>query len=172
MVRPSPRIQVRLGRVLRRYEGESRRELKGLGENRCACEQRCDGHSRNIRGGRVYLVLLSIITRMLGMIQQTHRCEAMRQHFNIHFFGVINLTNAVLPYMRARRAGTVIMVGSRTAFPDEFYVSLVTLHEVTHTDIEVTFVPRASASTQPVNLPLIVRPQSNGCLAVLDLDLK
>lgn len=53
----------------------------------------------------------------------------MMEHFNINFFGVINLTNAVLPYMRQRRAGTIAMIGSRSVFRNEF---LVSLHDVSH----------------------------------------
>lgn len=52
----------------------------------------------------------------------------MLEHFNINFFGVINLTNAVLPHMRQRRSGTVAMMGSRSAFRNEFIVSLLDLH--------------------------------------------
>ncbi|OSX63704.1 hypothetical protein POSPLADRAFT_1069886 [Postia placenta MAD-698-R-SB12] len=39
--------------------------------------------------------------------------------FQTNFFGVLNLTNAILPYMRARRSGTVVFMGSRSVFkPD------------------------------------------------------
>ncbi|KAI0035372.1 NAD-P-binding protein [Vararia minispora EC-137] len=36
--------------------------------------------------------------------------------------GTINVTNAVLPYMRARRQGTVVIIGSRSAYRNEFVV--------------------------------------------------
>lgn len=52
----------------------------------------------------------------------------MLEHFNINFFGVINLTNAVLPHMRQRRSGTVAMMGSRSAFRNEFIVCLPDFH--------------------------------------------
>lgn len=52
----------------------------------------------------------------------------MLEHLNINFFGVINLTNAVLPHMRQRRSGTIAMMGSRSAFRNEFIVSLPELH--------------------------------------------
>lgn len=52
----------------------------------------------------------------------------MLEHFNINFFGVINLTNAVLPHMRQRRSGTVAMIGSRSAFRNELIVSVPEFH--------------------------------------------
>lgn len=39
--------------------------------------------------------------------------------FNVNFFGQINVTHAVLPYMRERRSGLVIFFGSRSVWkPD------------------------------------------------------
>lgn len=39
-----------------------------------------------------------------------------------NFFGVVKCTNAVLPHMRARREGTVLIVGSRSAYKTEVMV--------------------------------------------------
>ncbi|KZV68866.1 NAD(P)-binding protein [Peniophora sp. CONT] len=36
-----------------------------------------------------------------------------------NFFGVVKCSNAVLPHMRARKAGTVVIVGSRSAYKTE-----------------------------------------------------
>lgn len=55
----------------------------------------------------------------------------MIEHFNINFFGVINLTNAVLPHMRERRSGTILIMGSRSAFRNEFLVSVHALYITT-----------------------------------------
>lgn len=38
------------------------------------------------------------------------------QQFQTNVFGVLNVTNAVLPHMRERRSGTVVIVGSRTGW--------------------------------------------------------
>lgn len=38
------------------------------------------------------------------------------QQFQTNVFGVLNVTNAVLPHMRQRRSGTVVIVGSRTGW--------------------------------------------------------
>lgn len=42
--------------------------------------------------------------------------EGMRIQFEVNVFGVVNITNAFLPYMRARRDGTVVIVGSRSGW--------------------------------------------------------
>ena len=36
--------------------------------------------------------------------------------FNANFFGQVNLINAVLPYMRERKSGTIVNVGSALAY--------------------------------------------------------
>lgn len=38
------------------------------------------------------------------------------QQFQTNVFGVLNVTNAILPHMRSRRSGTVVIVGSRTGW--------------------------------------------------------
>ena len=46
------------------------------------------------------------------------------QQFQTNVFGVLNVTNAVLPHMRERRSGTVVIVGSRTGWHAAVPVSL------------------------------------------------
>lgn len=41
-----------------------------------------------------------------------------------NFVGVINVTNAVLPHMRGRREGSVVFIGSRSAFRNQKQVRL------------------------------------------------
>lgn len=47
----------------------------------------------------------------------------MLEQMRINLFGVVNVTNAVLRYMRARREGTIFIVGSRSAWRNEWPVS-------------------------------------------------
>ncbi|KAG1892259.1 hypothetical protein F4604DRAFT_1672321 [Suillus subluteus] len=43
----------------------------------------------------------------------------MLRQFQTNFFGVVNVCNAVLPYMRKERNGTVVVIGSRSAWKPE-----------------------------------------------------
>ncbi|KAH9929275.1 uncharacterized protein B0H18DRAFT_1117616 [Fomitopsis serialis] len=44
--------------------------------------------------------------------------KAAMETFQTNFFGQINVTNAVLPYMRERKSGTIVNMGSRSAWID------------------------------------------------------
>ncbi|KAI0316390.1 NAD-P-binding protein [Amylostereum chailletii] len=48
--------------------------------------------------------------------------DQMMRVMQTNFAGVINVTNALLPYMRGRKSGTVVVVGSRSAYRNEFPV--------------------------------------------------
>jgi NAD(P)-dependent dehydrogenase (short-subunit alcohol dehydrogenase family) len=62
-------------------------------------------------GGRIDVLMNNAGTGILGAAEETTPEEALRL-FQINFFGVMRVTNAVLPLMRARRAGTVINMSS------------------------------------------------------------
>ena len=49
--------------------------------------------------------------------------ELLRRQFEVNVFGLLDVTNAVLPHMRARRSGTVVHIGSRTSWQPEIPVS-------------------------------------------------
>lgn len=42
--------------------------------------------------------------------------EGMRIQFEMNLFGLVNVTNAFLPYMRSRREGTIVIIGSRSGW--------------------------------------------------------
>ena len=53
------------------------------------------------------------------------------QQFQTNVFGVLNVTNAVLPHMRERSSGTVIIVGSRTGWHAAVPVShILNVHNI------------------------------------------
>ncbi|KAJ7086830.1 hypothetical protein B0H15DRAFT_950343 [Mycena belliarum] len=43
----------------------------------------------------------------------------MRRQYETNFFGTLDVSTAVLPYMRAERCGTIVMFGSRTSWRPE-----------------------------------------------------
>ncbi|KAF9235491.1 hypothetical protein BU15DRAFT_51383, partial [Melanogaster broomeanus] len=49
--------------------------------------------------------------------------EKMKEQYQTNVFGTLDVTNAVLPYMRQQRSGTVVMMGSRSAWRTEVKVS-------------------------------------------------
>lgn len=46
--------------------------------------------------------------------------------FDLNLFGLIDVTNAALPHLRARRSGTVVHIGSRSSWNSEVPVSSAT----------------------------------------------
>lgn len=51
--------------------------------------------------------------------------------FQANVFGILNVTNAILPHMRERRSGTVVIVGSRSAWRSDIPVNIYALHQLT-----------------------------------------
>ena len=54
------------------------------------------------------LIYLEIVT--------VYRGEGFMIQYKVNVFGVVNVTNAFLPYMRARKEGTIVMMGSRSGW--------------------------------------------------------
>jgi len=62
-------------------------------------------------GGRVDVLVNNAGTGVLGAAEEVTPGEAIRL-FQVNLFGVMRMTSAVLPLMRARRSGTVINLSS------------------------------------------------------------
>jgi NAD(P)-dependent dehydrogenase (short-subunit alcohol dehydrogenase family) len=62
-------------------------------------------------GGRIDVLHNNAGTGIIGAAEEVTPDEAMRL-FQVNFFGVMRMTSAVLPLMRARKAGTVINMSS------------------------------------------------------------
>lgn len=65
--------------------------------------------------GQIDVLVNNAGVELLGALEETTVEEA--QHlFNVNLWGVVRMTNAVLPAMRARRSGTIINIGSVAGF--------------------------------------------------------
>ncbi|KAJ6609033.1 hypothetical protein B0H10DRAFT_2065674 [Mycena sp. CBHHK59/15] len=53
-----------------------------------------------------------------GLIEETGSAQ-LKIQFQTNVFGTLDVTTAVLPYMRAERSGTIVMIGSRTSWRPE-----------------------------------------------------
>ncbi|KAJ7705711.1 hypothetical protein B0H16DRAFT_1635844 [Mycena metata] len=45
--------------------------------------------------------------------------DRLRKQFDVNFFGVMDVVSGTLPHMRAQKAGTIVFIGSRTAWKPE-----------------------------------------------------
>ncbi|KAJ7124628.1 hypothetical protein C8R43DRAFT_1031057 [Mycena crocata] len=53
-----------------------------------------------------------------GLIEESGSAQ-LRLQYETNVFGTLDVTTAVLPYMRAERSGTIVMIGSRTSWRPE-----------------------------------------------------
>jgi len=67
--------------------------------------------------GKVDVVVNNAGYGFVGVLEETG-VEGMLQQLPANLFGPINVTNAFLPHMRTRKSGTILFVGSRTAWHD------------------------------------------------------
>ena len=62
-------------------------------------------------GGRIEVLVNNVGTGILGAAEESTAAE-VRGLFEVNFFGAIRVTNAVLPLMRARKAGRIVNMSS------------------------------------------------------------
>jgi NADP-dependent 3-hydroxy acid dehydrogenase YdfG len=60
------------------------------------------------------------------MICSLDSISVFRSQMETNFLGTLNVTTGILPHMRARRAGTIVMLGSRSSWTGEVVVSIST----------------------------------------------
>ncbi|KAG1780010.1 hypothetical protein EV702DRAFT_1084089 [Suillus placidus] len=68
--------------------------------------------------GRIDVLVNNAGIGLLGLLEECGVDMMMRQ-FRPNVFGVLDVTNATLPYMRERKSGTVVIIGSRSAWRPE-----------------------------------------------------
>ncbi|KAJ6544483.1 short-chain oxidoreductase [Mycena capillaripes] len=61
--------------------------------------------------GRIDVVVNNAGYILVGAVEESTPEETLQQ-FNTNVFGALNVTRAILPYMRAKKSGTVVFMGS------------------------------------------------------------
>lgn len=64
------------------------------------------------------------------MLTEPGRSDVLRQQFDTNFFGLVDVTNAVLPHMRDRFSGTIVLIGSRASWVPEIPVGILTIRSI------------------------------------------
>ncbi|MQY40874.1 3-phenylpropionate-dihydrodiol/cinnamic acid-dihydrodiol dehydrogenase [Streptomyces sp. RB17] len=75
------------------------------------------------RFGTIDILVNNAGRGLLGALEEITDAEA-RSLFDLNVFGLINMTRAVLPVMRAAGAGKIVHIGSRSGFEGEPGVSM------------------------------------------------
>ncbi|KAI0259358.1 NAD-P-binding protein [Gloeopeniophorella convolvens] len=68
--------------------------------------------------GRIDVVVNNAGAMSFGLTEELG-AEGIMKDLQTNFFGILNVNNAVLPHMRARRSGTIVLTGSRSTYRNQ-----------------------------------------------------
>lgn len=73
--------------------------------------EKCVAEVQRRTGGQLDVLINNVGTGILGAAEESS-AEQVRALFEINFFGAVRMTNAVLPMMRARQQGCILLLSS------------------------------------------------------------
>ncbi|KAJ6611198.1 hypothetical protein B0H10DRAFT_2057384 [Mycena sp. CBHHK59/15] len=88
--------------------------------------------------GRLDVVVNNAGSGFPGLLEEGGSA-LLRKQFDVNFFGVMDVVAAALPFMRAQKAGTIVVIGSRSAWKTElqgigpYAASKAAVHALTET---------------------------------------
>ncbi|SJL09004.1 related to ketoreductases [Armillaria ostoyae] len=65
--------------------------------------------------GKIDVLVNNAGAGYLGLVEESGT-KMMREQFETNVFAVVDVTNAVLPHMRAQKEGTIVVIGSRSVW--------------------------------------------------------
>ncbi|KAI0676307.1 NAD-P-binding protein [Trametes maxima] len=68
--------------------------------------------------GRIDVVVNNAGTGYKAILEEAGS-DVLRKQYDTNLFGLLDVTNAVLPHMRSRRNGTIVLIGSRSSWSSE-----------------------------------------------------
>lgn len=77
-------------------------------------------------GGYAFLLILTVSVKLM---KSDSSSALLRRQFETNVFGLMDMTNAVLPHLRASKSATLVMIGSRSAWKTELIVRLSRNHQ-------------------------------------------
>ncbi|KAK7039573.1 putative oxidoreductase YusZ [Favolaschia claudopus] len=115
--------------------------------------------------GRIDVLVNNGGSCYLGILEQGGS-DLLRKQYEVNVFGLVDVTNACLPYLRAQHEGTIVIIGSRSAWTCETIATIygsskAAVHAIAETwtvelaqfNIRVLLVEPSAFRTRAVRTP-------------------
>ncbi|KAK7044581.1 putative oxidoreductase YusZ [Favolaschia claudopus] len=115
--------------------------------------------------GRIDVLVNNGGSCYLGILEEGGS-DLLRKQYEVNVFGLVDVTNACLPYLRAQHEGTIVIIGSRSAWTCETIATMygsskAAVHAIAETwtvelaqfNIRVLLVEPSAFRTRAVRIP-------------------